>query len=482
MATPSSDLRRVYATADATALAELVQRGEANPSDLVELAVEAIEQINPQLNAVVHKGYEQARAAAAGVPRNAPFAGIPFLGKELATMWAGMPLTNSCAWARHVTAPTDSEFARRVKAAGFILLGKSNAPENGWAITTEPKLYGPTHNPWRMDVTPGGSSGGSAAAVAARMVPMAEGSDGAGSIRVPASCCGLVGLKPSRGRVTLSPYGDYWYGGAYFFCLARSIRDSAAFLDAVAGHLPGEPYTPPRPPETWRELAARPPGRLRIGVTTTTPDGSPVDPEIAAAVRDVAALLERLDHNVEAHDMSFDAPEAWRTYTRMTAVQTAMGFDAAAPMVGRPVTQADVEPVTWAIIERGRSVSGMQHAADIEALRLWSREIADDLDTYDVFVTPTLTQPPRPLGYWDMNETDIDRYNAKWTDAAFMSPFNLSGLPAMSLPLGWSAAGVPLGVQFVGRYGDEAGLLALGAVLEQERPWRDRRPPVSFNP
>ncbi len=178
--------------------------------------------------------------------------------------------------------------------------------------------------------------------------------------------------------------------------------------------------------------------------------------------------------------MGFDASEAWRTYTRMTAVQTAMGFDVMAGLVGRPVSQADVEPVTWAIIERGRSVSGAQHAADVEGLRLWSREIASDLQTYDVFVTPALTQPPRPLGYWDMSETDIDRYNAKWTDAVFMYPFNLSGLPAMSLPLSWSSAGLPIGVQFVGRYGEEATLLALGAVLEQERPWRDRRPPVSF--
>ncbi len=244
MASLTDDLRRVYANSDGTGLAELVNRGELKAAELVEAAIAAIDEVDPRLNSVIHKAYDQARSAAGAVRRDAPFAGVPFLGKELATMWAGMPLTNCCAWMKNVTADTDSEFARRTKAAGFVLLGKSNAPENGWAITTEPRLYGPTRNPWKADTTPGGSSGGSAAAVAARMVPLAEGSDGAGSIRVPASCCGLVGLKPSRGRVTLSPFGDYWYGGAYFLCLSRSIRDTAGFLDAVAGHLPGEPYTP----------------------------------------------------------------------------------------------------------------------------------------------------------------------------------------------------------------------------------------------
>lgn len=475
----SDDLRRLYTDSDGTGIAEHVRRGDLAPGEVVETAIDAIERVNPRLNAVVHKAYDAARAAAAAVSRDLPFAGVPFLIKELATMWAGQPLTNSCAWMQHVTAPIDSEFVRRLKAAGFILIGKSNAPENGWAITTEPKLYGATHNPWRADVTPGGSSGGSAASVAARLVPLAEGSDGAGSIRVPASCCGLVGLKPSRGRVTLSPFGDYWYGGAYFLCLSRTVRDTAAFLDAVAGHLPGEPYTPPRPAGTWRALAEAPPERLRIGVTTAPPDGSGVHPEIVEAVRKTTGMLRALGHTVEPHDLKFDGNAAWQTYTRMTAVQTAQGFDVLAGLVGRPVTRADVEPVTWAIIERGRSVSGVQHVADVEALRVWSRELATDLAGYDVVVTPTLTQPPRPLGYWDMSETDIDRYNAKWTDAAFMAPFNWSGLPAISLPMHVSADGLPIGVQFVGRYGDEATLLALASVLEQELRWQQRRPPVS---
>jgi amidase len=479
MTNVTQDLLALYTRSDATALGELVRKGEVTPGELVEAAITVIDRLNPRLNAVIHRRDELARAEAAKVPADAPFAGVPYLLKDLASMWEGVPLTNACVWLKDMRAPADWEAARRTKAAGFVLVGKSNAPENGWAITTEPRLYGVTHNPWRPDVTPGGSSGGSAAAVAARMVPLAEASDGAGSIRVPASCCGLVGLKPSRGRVTLAPFGDYWYGGAYFLCVSRTVRDTAGYLDALAGALPGDPYTPPTPPAPWRELARRAPARLRVGFTVTPPDGSAIDPEAVAAVKRTAQVLERLGHAVEEHDMALDAAAAWRTYTRMTPVESALMFDVLAPVIGREVTEADVEPVTWAIIQRGRATSALQHAADVGALRVLSREIAADLLPYDVFLTPTLTQKPRPLGYWDMSEPDLDRYNAKWTDAVFMFPFNISGLPAMSLPLHWSADGLPMGVQLVGRYGDEATLLALATVLEKEMPWRDRRPPVS---
>ena len=360
-----------------------------------------------------------------------------------------------------------------------MLVGKSNAPENGWAITSEPKLYGATHNPWRADVTPGGSSGGAASAVAAGMVPLAEASDGAGSIRVPASCCGVIGLKPSRGRITIAPFGDYWYGGAYFFCVTRTVRDTAAYLDAMAGALPGDPYTPPTPSEPWAVLATRAPKRLRIGFTMTPPDGSPIDPEAVVAVRKAASLLERLGHYVEEKNMALDAASAWKTYTAMTPAESAAGFDFLTPLAGRPVTQADVEPVTWAIIQRGRAQTAVEHVNLMNALRGLSRDIAADLMPYDVYLTPVLTQKPRPLGYWDMSEPDLDRYNARWTDAVFMFPFNIAPLPAIALPLHWSADGLPMGVQAVGRYGDEATLLALAAVLEAETKWADRHPPVS---
>lgn len=479
MPTVTDDLLETYVESDALGLAELVHEGEVTPAELVEAAVTIIEKFNPELNAVIHKLYDMARERAGTIDRDAPFAGVPYLLKELASSWDGAPNTNSCHYLKDVVADFDTEAVRRIKAAGLVLVGKSNAPENGWSITTEPKLYGPTVNPWNPDVTAGGSSGGTAAAVASRMVPIGEASDGAGSIRVPASCCGLVGLKPSRGRVTLAPFGDYWYGGAYFLCISRTVRDTTAYLDAVAGALPGDPYTPPVPDGSWSDLSTKAPKKLRLAYSVTPPNGTPIDSQVRQAVLDTAATLERLGHEVEEHDMPIDANRAWEVYTDMTCVQTAATFGALEGLVGRPVTPDDVEPVTWAIIERGRATGGIQHANDVEEIRQLARSIVGDLHSYDAFITPTLTQLPRPVGYYDMAETDIDRYNAKWTDSVFTFPFNMSGQPAISLPLVWSKENIPIGIQITGRYGDEATVLALSTLLEQEMPWRDRRPPVS---
>lgn len=475
----TDSLLKTYADADGLELGGMVNRGDVSPAELVECAVTLIERLNPELNAVVHKLYDMGRAAAGAVDRSAPFAGVPYLLKELASSWEGAPLTNSSSYLKDLVATFDTEAVRRIKAAGFLLVGKSNAPENGWSISTEPKLYGVTRNPWKDGITAGGSSGGTAAAIASRMVPVAEASDGAGSIRVPASCCGIVGLKPSRGRVTLAPFGDYWYGGAYFFSCTRTVRDTAAYLDALAGALPGDPYTPPSPQESWLELSRRIPGKLRVGYTVTPPNGTPIDPQVKAAVDATVKTLASLGHAVEEHDMALDGDAAWKTYTRMTPVETALAFDVLAQFVGRPVTESDVEPITWAVIQRGRSLSAAQHAADVEALRQLGRAVAVDLAPYDIYVTPTLTQLPRPLGFYDMSMTDLDAYNALWADSVFMFPFNFSGLPAISLPLGQSAEGIPIGVQLVGRYGDEATVLAASTELEQTMPWRDRRPPIA---
>ncbi len=468
----------LYRDSDAVELASLVARGEVTPAELVEAGVRAIEAMNPALNAVVHRLYDMGRAGAAEVvPGSSPLAGVPFLLKELASSWQGAPLTNGSRYLKDQVATGDSEISARLRRAGLLLLGKSNAPENGWSISTEPVLYGPTVNPWDASVTAGGSSGGSAAAVASGMVPVAEASDGAGSIRVPASCCGVVGLKPSRGRVTLAPFADYWAGGAYFLCNSRSLRDTAAYLDAVAGALPGDPYWIAPPPAPFLSLMDRPPEGLRVALVTTPPDGGPLDPEIRALVERTGRLLEGLGHHVEAHEMALDAGAAWRCYTDMTCVETAAMFDAMAEVVGHPVTPEEVEPVTWAIIERGRAASATAHAGRVEQVRQTGRAIAQDLDPFDIVVTPTLTQPPRPVGYYDMRLTDLYAYNALWGDSVFQFPFNISGHPAISLPLG-EARGLPAGVQLVARRGDEARLLALSAVLEREMPWSGRRPPL----
>jgi len=479
MAIVTEALIRDYAERDGLGLAEWVRSGQVSAAEVVETAITVIDRLNPQINAVTRTAYDIGRDLAARAPAGAPFAGVPFLMKDLASQWQGVPATWSCRYLQNLPAPADSELTRRIKRAGLAPLGRSNVPEIGWCISTEPKLYGRTHNPWRGDVTPGGSSGGSAAAVAARMVPLAEATDGAGSIRVPASNCGLVGLKPSRGRVTFAPDAvDAWYGGVYSLCVSRTVRDTAAYLDAVAGGTPGDPYTPQTPAEGWAAAARQPATGLRIGLVTRAPDGGPIHPEVTQAVRATARLLESLGHAVEELALDFDVRRAWSVYTDMAAVQTAAMFAALEPQVGRPVTPAEVEPVVWATIERGRSISGIRHAADVESLRMIGRGIVGRLLPFDAVLTPTLTQPPRPFGHWDMSMTDYDAYNALWSDAVFMFPFNLSGLPAMSLPMHWTADGLPVGVQLVGRGGDEATLLRLATQLEAAQPWIDRRPPV----
>ena len=464
----------LYRSADAVALADCVRAGDVTPAELVDAAIRAIEALNPRLNAVIHRLDDMARAqVAAGV--SGPLAGVPYLLKELASSWTGAPVTNSSRYLRDQVATADSTVVSRIKAAGLVLVGKSNAPENGWSIATEPVLYGPTLNPWDAGVTPGGSSGGTAAAVAAGMVPIGESSDGAGSIRVPASCCGVVGLKPSRGRVTLAPLADYWMGGAYFLCNSRTVRDTAAYLDAVAGALPGDPYPCALPDRPFAELARKVPEDLHIGFTVTDPTGNPVHPDLAATVR----ALEREGHHVAEYDMTTDLGLLWRTYTDMSVVEAAGFWDWMETVTGRPVTPQDVEPVTWAILTRGRATMATAHAGRVEQLRQMGRAIVTELLPFDIYLTPTLSQPPRPVGYYDMSLTDLDAYNALWADAVFMAPFNVSDQPAMSLPLGMSGPW-PVGVQVVGRPGDEATVLQVATVLEQVMPWRDRRPPVRW--
>ncbi len=472
-----NDIDKLYSGSDAVGLAGHVKAGDVTPAELVEAGVRAIDEMNPRLNAVVHKLYDMARSGAKEVqPGASSLAGVPFLLKELASSWTGAPVTNSSRFMKDQVAAGDSEISRRLRKSGLLLMGKSNAPENGWSITTEPALYGATVNPWNPHVTAGGSSGGTAAAVASGMIPVAEASDGAGSIRVPASCCGIVGLKPSRGRVTLAPFADYWAGCAYFLCNSRTIRDTAAYLDVNGGALPGDPYGIPMPSDPYLMLMQRAPKPMRIAVITTPPDGGPIDPEIRALVEKVGQTLQGMGHEVTSHRMALEAGAAWQTYTDMTCVETAGMFDFMETVVGRPVTPDDVEPVTWAIIERGRTTKATEHAHRIEQVRQMARGIVQDLDPFDLVLTPTLTQPPRPVGFYDMTLTDLDSYNALWADSMFQFPFNMSGQPAISLPLG-EAGGLPAGVQLVGRHGDEAGLLAMSALLESELPWSARKPP-----
>jgi amidase len=479
MPTTTPDLINLYVESDALRLAELVRAKEISPVELTETAISMIEMVNPQLNAVVIRDFERARHRAAEIAPEGPFGGVPYLLKNIGSGCEGLELTNSLPFRRGYISPSDTEMVRRIKASGLNILGRTNVPEQGWCIATEPRMYGPTLNPWNTAVTPGGSSGGAVAAVASRMAPMAEASDGGGSIRAPASCCGVVGLKPSRGRITYEPDDvDVWFGSVSTFAVTRSVRDTAAFLDATAGGLPGDPYTPPRPGRGWLAELGEPLKPLKVGYALTPPWGAPFAPQVSDAIHQTVWLLQDLGHIVEEHSMTTDLETAWRDYNNMNSVQTVLEFDDMARVLGLPVDESQLVAFNRAWLERGRSLSGRDYAASVAAVRKANQQVQDELAPFDVFLTPTLTQAPRPVGYWDMNEPDFDTYIGTWTDAAFLFPFNLSGLPAVSVPAIWTADDVPIGVQLVGRYGDEATTLRLAARLEEARPWIQRRPSI----
>jgi amidase len=469
-----------YENLDGLGLAELVKKKQITPSEIMEEAIRRAEALNPELNFLIFDAFAEGRRMAAdpALP-DGPFKGVPWLIKELATAWEGQPMTNSSPYMKDLVAPFDSHAVTLTKQAGFTLLGKSNAPELGWALATEPRLYGTTKNPWDTSRTPGGSSGGAAAAVAARVLPIAEGSDGGGSIRVPASHSGLVGLKPARGRISMAPaITDFWYGGALFFCLTRSVRDTAAYLDVVNGSLPGEPYYAPKRAEPFLAEVSTPPGKLRIALVAESPEGcTPLDGEVAAAVQATGKLLEELGHSVEPQPIPYDFWPLVDTYTAVTGVQTAGWVEAMGGFVGREPEGDDLAPLYWSMIEQGRAVSGVQHSNDVEAMRMMCRELVTKMSAYDAWLMPAIPVPAREHGWYDMS-LDVDTYNKTrmGPDCAFSAPFNASGQPAISLPLHETAGGLPIGMQFVGRDQDEATLLRLAGQLEEALPWKDRKP------
>jgi amidase len=475
----TADLIKLFVESDALRLAELVKQKEVTPAELTETAISLIETLDPKLNAVVIRDFERARARAAQNPPNGPFAGVPYLLKNIGSGCEGLPLTNSLPFRRDYVSPSDSEMVRRIKASGLNILGRTNVPEQGWCIATEPRMYGPTVNPWNTAVTAGGSSGGAVSAVASRMIPMAEASDGGGSIRAPASCCAVVGLKPSRGRISYGPDDvDVWFGSVSTFAVTRSVRDTAALLDATAVVMPGDPYTPPKPEQSWLDCLREPSKPLRIGYALTPAWGAPFAPEVTDAMKQTLSLLQDLGHALEEHAMVTDLETAWREYNQMNSVQTVLEFEDMAKLLGRPIPESELIAFNRAWLERGRGLSARDYARSVAAVRKANQSVQAELAPYDVFLAPALTQLPRPVGYWDLNEPDFDKYIATWTDAAFLFPFNFSGLPAISLPATWTKDDIPIGVQLVGRYGDEATILRLSAQLEQARPWIQRRPSI----
>ena len=491
-----------YIRHDATALAALVRTGKVTLLELIEVAMRRLEAVNPAVNAVVYRMDEEARALADGIDRGAVFAGVPFLAKDLQSDYAGHPTSRGSRLLVNRVQDNDTELVRRVRATGVSVLGKTNTPEFGLLPYTEPALWGPCRNPWALDRTPSGSSGGSAAAVAAGIVPMAGGGDGAGSIRMPASCCGLFGLKPTRARTPSGPErGEPWRGAAVEHVLTRSVRDSAAMLDATHGPEPGSPYRIEPPARPFSREVGADPGRLRIAWTTEPMLGSTVHPDCVDAVAGTVKLLEELGHEVVEESPRVDGPAFARAFLRMMAGELGAEVRDLTRALGRKPRRGELEPLTWCLGLVSRALSAGDFAYALRILERTGNAVAAFFADWDVLVTPTLATPPPAIGGLPPRPIEdvqlrvlgalgsgrvvkmaglIDRTAESAFDFTPWTPvFNISGQPAMSVPLHWNAEGLPIGVHFVGRVGDEATLLRLAGQLERARPWFHRMPQIA---
>lgn len=472
---------------DARGQAEAVRAGRCSPDELVEAALARIDELNPTLNAVIHRLDKKAQAQVeAGLP-DGPFRGVPIVLKDLNAHSAGDPyhegmkVLRDLAW----TEAEDTFLVAKLRAAGFVFVGRTNVPEQGLVPTTEPEAYGPTRNPWDLTRSTGGSSGGTAAAVASGMVALGHGNDGGGSIRIPASECGLFGLKPSRGRTSVGPdHGEVWEGLDAEHVLTRTVGDSAALLDVLAGPMPGDPYVAPPPARRFAEAPGSPPGALRVGVLAHEPTGAyEVHPECAAATRATAELLAELGHHVE---------EAWPAALvdaqySMDFITVYAGFadwclEDVGRRIGRPVEESGCEPAMWALGELSHSTTPGKYLQAVQGLQRFSRAVCSwwDTDGFDLLLTPTIPEPPPTLGQFGSTaESPLDGVIRAAAIVPFTAPFNVTGQPAASVPMHWSADGLPIGVQLVSAAWREDLLLSVSAQLEEARPWAGRRPPVS---
>ncbi|MCS6900329.1 MAG: amidase [Myxococcales bacterium] len=486
---------------DALGLAELVRKKEVSPLDLIDAAIARIEEVNPRLNAIVTRMYERAREEAQGRLPEGPFTGVPFLVKDLAQPVAGVRFTRGSRFFAEEIPRYEGTLIQRYRRAGLVLVAKTNTPELGLTPFTEPVLHGPTRSPWSTDHTSGGSSGGAGAAVGARMVPMAHGGDGGGSIRIPAACCGVFGLKPTRGRTPPGPdRGEGWMGLAVEHALTLSVRDSAALLDATCGYEPGAPYDAPTPSRPFLQEVGAPPGRLRIALCKAPPLPGNPHPDVLAAAEDVARLCESLGHQVEEATLPVSPSALAADFVVLVSVATALDLDEAERSTGRKPSSDTLETTTLLLAMLGRTIRAtrfQQARLNIQALGF---RMAQFFETYDLLLSPTLGLPPPRIG--QLQPSEMERRLQELIVAARLSPIlkleplvqamaaktfsflpytplaNVTGLPSASLPLFWNAQGLPIGVMLTGPFGEEATLLRVSAQLEEARPWHLRRPPV----
>ena len=474
----AGDVDRILAL-DATGQAALVRSGELTPEDLLWVAIDRIERFNPLLNAVVVKAYDQAeKAVRDGLP-DGPFRGVPYLLKDLGLEMAGLSLHEGSAYLKDYVSGRDSVHVTRLRKAGLVVLGRTGSCEFGMKPTVETRLHGATHNPWDLARSPGGSSGGSASAVAAGMVPIAGGSDAGGSIRIPASACGLFGLKPTRGRNSYAPhYGDVFGGAACEGVLSRSVRDSAAVLDVTAGPGLGDPYAAHPPVRPYVDELGRPVGSLRIAFTRTPADGRTPDPDVVVSVERTVDLLESLGHEVFERDLDELTPDVGKAIGVMYGAAVDWCIRYWTRQLGRGPRDDELEPMTRALWEGGKAVSAGDYLLSVTDLQAFTRRVAGAMTEFDVWLSPTVGTPPPLLGA--MTETDADPWRGNDVAGDFVSfplvTANVTGNPAMSVPLGHDSSGLPVGSHFMAGYGREDLLFRLAAQLEDACPWRDRRP------
>ena len=473
-----------YENDDATGLAALVAKGDVSPDELLDAALSRVDALNPKLNAITELAVETARKAIEDGLPDGPFKGVPFLLKDLGAEAVGYPSNSGSVLFRDTSHDYDSEIVRRLKATGLVIFGRTTSPELGVGAVTEAKVYGgPTRSPWNLDHTAGGSSGGAGAAVASGILPAAHGSDGGGSVRIPASSSGVFGMKPTRARLPDGPAsGEGWAGMSIAGFLTRSVRDSAALLDATSGPDLGAPYWAPPLKGTFIEAIRRPPKRQKIALSTRSFTGEPLHPDCRAAVEAAAKLMADLGHHVEEASPEFELMPLMQAWATIVASGTALSVKEKVDARGRPLDPDEVEAVTRGAIALAQTISGADYLASVKKVHRFGRELAAFFEDYDLLLTPTLAEPPAKIGRFAPDNEDFLDYRLGPTGLLPYSPFtavfNATGQPAMSVPLSWSREGLPIGIHIAGRFGDDETLMALAAELEQASPWFDRRPPI----
>ncbi len=479
----SNDL---YETHDAVELAALVARGEVSPDELLDEALKRVEALNPTLNSVTMLREDVARGIIADGLPDGPLKGVPFLLKDLGAEAVDFPSNNGSRLFADTRYSKDSAIYARLKAAGLVTFGRTTAPEGGVGPTTEAAVYdGPTRNPWSLDRTPGGSSGGAGASVAAGIVPAAHGSDGGGSVRIPASCCGLFGFKPTRARLPDGPYvGEGWAGMAIDGFLTRSVRDTAVLLDATEGADLGAPYCAPPLQATYKAALERQDKGLKVALSVTSLTGQAIDPQCRAAAEDAARLLQSLGHHVEEALPSADTRGMMAAWTKIVACGTALSIDSAVKKRGRPLAEGEVEDMALGAIAYARTLTGADYLEAVGKVHAYGREMAAFFEDYDVLLTATLAEPPALLGRFDHGANDYLDYRMGpgrvFDYSPFTAAFNASGQPAASLPLHWTPDGLPVGVHLAAAFGQDELLMGVCARIEEAQPWFGRRPPVRY--